>query len=113
MRTLLPLPLDLSLISTSNPRASLFTLDNTIDGPQEVIIPLISDSAFFQLLSSALRSMSDHLTTVHTHFVGTLKVLSKEIGNTARPVSSASASHDHSVLTHLGAISSSSAVHKV
>ncbi|THU89964.1 hypothetical protein K435DRAFT_781386 [Dendrothele bispora CBS 962.96] len=75
------------------------------DGPyEELVIPLVKDSAFFQLLSTALQGLSDHFLTLHTGFTDTLQSLAKTIGNSARPVSSTTTFHPHSVLSHPGEI---------
>ncbi|KAK0206748.1 SPX domain-containing protein [Desarmillaria ectypa] len=72
---------------------------------QEVVIPLVSDSAFFQLLSTALKAMSDHLATVQLEFSQTLHDLSRTISDSARPASAtASGFRPYSILTHPGAI---------
>lgn len=55
---------------------------------REIIIPLVYDSAFFQLLSTALHSLSEHLAAVHLQFSSTLEDLSRSIAGTARPASS-------------------------
>lgn len=72
---------------------------------QEVVIPLVADSAFFQLLSTALKAMSDHLTTVQLEFSQTLHDLSRTISDSARPASATNSGfHPYSILTHPGAI---------
>lgn len=58
--------------------------------PHEVVIPLVSDTAFFQMLATALQALSAHLLTVHLDFVDTLHDLSRTIGDSARPASSTS-----------------------
>ncbi|KAF5353887.1 hypothetical protein D9756_007262 [Leucocoprinus leucothites] len=60
---------------------------------REVIIPLVSDSQFFELLYTTLEHMSAHLKSVEGDFMATLKSLSTAISDTARPASSS-----HSVL---------------
>jgi len=55
---------------------------------QELVITLVSDSAFFDLLYTTLEHMSVQLKSVEGDFMETLKVLSRTIGDTARPVSS-------------------------
>ncbi|KAK7471160.1 hypothetical protein VKT23_002571 [Stygiomarasmius scandens] len=79
---------------------------NNSDGSRELVIPLVKDSAFFQLLSTALQGLSDHFLLLHTEFTDTLHALAKSIGNTARPVSESSSAkfHPHSVLSHPGEI---------
>ncbi|KAF8175404.1 SPX domain-containing protein [Mycena galopus ATCC 62051] len=54
------------------------------------IIPLVSDSAFFELLVAALRRLSEQLGTVHAQFVKTLAELTRTVSDAARPVSSTS-----------------------
>ncbi|KAK0461934.1 uncharacterized protein EV420DRAFT_1665571 [Desarmillaria tabescens] len=72
---------------------------------QEVVIPLVSDSAFFQLLFTALKAMSDHLATVQLEFSQTLHVLSRSISDSARPASATTSGfHPYSILTHPGTI---------
>ncbi|KAL0575704.1 hypothetical protein V5O48_006264 [Marasmius crinis-equi] len=80
--------------------------------PQEIIIPLASDTAFFQLLSTALVQISDHLLVLHGNFVTTLQTLARDIGSTARPVSSGDSYRPHSMLTHPGTIRKPSASNK-
>ncbi|KAJ7139076.1 SPX domain-containing protein [Mycena epipterygia] len=57
----------------------------------EIIIPLVSDSAFFQLLATTLRVLAEHLLAIHVQFVQTLTELTKAVSESARPVSSTSA----------------------
>ena len=57
---------------------------------QEIIIPLTSSSAFFDLLYTTLEHMSVQLKAVETEFRAALEVLSSMIGDTARPVSRSS-----------------------
>lgn len=57
-------------------------------GVFEVVIPLVSDSEFFELLYTTLEHMSIQLKSVEGAFMEALKVLSRTIGDTARPVSS-------------------------
>ena len=59
----------------------------------EYIIPLASDTAFFDLLTSAVNSLSTQLTTVHSEFMADLEGLSKSISNSALPISRAEASY--------------------
>ncbi|KAJ7176466.1 SPX domain-containing protein [Mycena filopes] len=56
----------------------------------EIVIPLASDSAFFQLLATTLQSLSEHLLTMQAQFVKTLQQLTITVSDTARPVSSTS-----------------------
>ena len=63
---------------------------------KELIIPLLADTAFFRLLSTALQSLSDHLVIVHSEFMATLQNLSLDISQSARPVSSTSPFHPRS-----------------
>lgn len=57
----------------------------------EIVIPLVSDSAFFQLLATTLRVLAEHLLAIHLQFVQTLTELTKAVSDSARPVSSTSA----------------------
>ncbi|TFK37062.1 SPX domain-containing protein [Crucibulum laeve] len=63
---------------------------SSLGNKQEVVIPLVSDTEFFQLLSTALEAVSAHMTIVHTHFSDTLRELSRTIGDSARPASATS-----------------------
>lgn len=81
-----------------------------IEDAQEVVIPLLSDTAFFQLLSAALQSLSAHLLTLHSDFTNTLKDLSRNISLSARPISSTSSFHPHSSLSNPASISVSSPI---
>lgn len=67
-----------------------------MEDAQELIIPLLSDTAFFQLLSTTLQSLSAHLLIVRSDFVTTLHTLSRDISLSARPVSSSSSFRPHS-----------------
>lgn len=55
---------------------------------REVVIPLISDGQFFELLSTALEQMSAHLKNVQSEFLMGLTTLSQTIADSARPASS-------------------------
>jgi len=70
--------------------------DAVMEDAQELVIPLLSNTAFFQLLSTALQSLSAHLLTVRSGFINTLQTLSRDISLSARPVSSTSSFHPHS-----------------
>ncbi|KAF7977535.1 hypothetical protein HWV62_3308 [Athelia sp. TMB] len=74
------------------------------EGMREVVIPLSSDTAFFQSLSKALQSVSDHLLVAQSTFTRTLSELSHNVSLTARPVSSTSSFHPHSSSTHPASI---------
>ena len=79
------------------------------NGTKELVIPLRSDSAFFQKFSTGLQSLSSHLAEIHTRFVHSLKSLSKDISFTARPVSSSSSSFQpHSTTSDASSINISS-----
>ncbi|KAF8548629.1 hypothetical protein OG21DRAFT_705547 [Imleria badia] len=54
----------------------------------DLIIPLLSDTAFFQLLTSTLSSLSEHWDTVQDGFNSALTTLAASISSTARPASS-------------------------
>ncbi|KAJ7621261.1 hypothetical protein FB45DRAFT_839128 [Roridomyces roridus] len=56
----------------------------------EVVIPLTSDSAFFQLLATSLQTLQAHLVTINAQFVRTLVELTKTVSDSARPASSTS-----------------------
>ncbi|KAJ7248218.1 hypothetical protein B0H12DRAFT_1020206 [Mycena haematopus] len=56
----------------------------------ELVIPLASDLAFFELLVTALRGLSEHLLAIHAQFVETLGELTRTVSDAARPVSSTS-----------------------
>jgi len=56
----------------------------------EIVVPLVSDSAFFQLLVATLEGLSEHLLAIHAQFVETLTELTRAVSDSARPVSSTS-----------------------
>ena len=60
---------------------------------REYTIPLASDIAFFDLLTSAMNSLSAQLAIVHSEFMATLEDLSKSISDRALPVSQIKASY--------------------
>ncbi|TBU21396.1 SPX domain-containing protein [Dichomitus squalens] len=64
--------------------------------PQELIIPLVSDTVFFRTLSEALESLSAYLVTRKAEFEATLQALSHEISSASHPSSSTSAFHPYS-----------------
>jgi len=71
----------------------------------EVIVPLVSDTKFFNNLSSALESMSAHLSAVHHDFQKSLEKLSRKIAATALPASASPVFRAHSALTsHAGSV---------
>ena len=84
--------------------------DPATDGTKEFIIPLFSDTAFFQLLSTALQSLSAHLLNVHSEFIATLEALSHDISLSARPVSSLSTVHPRSPSSHDASVRFSSSI---
>ncbi|KAL5529600.1 hypothetical protein ACEPAG_5585 [Sanghuangporus baumii] len=57
------------------------------DGSREFIIPLQSDMAFFELLYSALQTLSSTLSIVHSNFINNLESLARTISQKARPQS--------------------------
>ena len=57
------------------------------DGTRELIIPLVSDTAFFELFYSALESLASHFLVVRSNFVQDLEALAKSISHTAVPES--------------------------
>lgn len=63
-------------------------VDSLESSTHDLIIPLRSDTAFFQLLNTALASLAEHLNTVHGGFTSTLQCLAHAISSTARPTSS-------------------------
>lgn len=74
-------------------------------GKQEVVIPLVSDTEFFNNLISALEGMSTHMSTVHQEFTKSLKSLSRTISESALPASASPSFHAHSaVSSHPGSI---------
>lgn len=52
---------------------------------QELVIPLLSDSAFYQLLYDAIQSLETYMSSIHADFTTTLHRLSADIAHTARP----------------------------
>ncbi|KXN82923.1 hypothetical protein AN958_02006 [Leucoagaricus sp. SymC.cos] len=62
--------------------------EDTQSNLHEVVIPLVSDSQFFELLYATLEHMSTHLKSVESDFMETLTTLSRTIGDSARPASS-------------------------
>ena len=54
---------------------------------REYIIPLASDTAFFDLLTSAINNLSTRLITVHSDFMADLGDLSKSISASALSIS--------------------------
>ena len=64
------------------------------DGARELIIPLVSDTAFFELLYSALETLASHLLVVRANFVEDLRTLAASLSHTAIPQHSSS-SHFH------------------
>ena len=57
------------------------------DGTRELIIPLASDMAFFQLLYTALQHLTSHLHVVRQDFISNIERLASTISRTARPQS--------------------------
>ncbi|GAW03864.1 ring-14 protein [Lentinula edodes] len=90
------------------------TIGSQIQGTsREVVIPLVKDSAFFELLSTALHNLSDRMSTLYTDFADTLETVSRKVGDSARPISSRNNSfHPHSVLSNPGTISFPSRTNK-
>ncbi|KAL0958879.1 hypothetical protein HGRIS_014194 [Hohenbuehelia grisea] len=67
----------------------------------EVVIPLVSDTAFFELLTSALQALATHLLAVQNDFMATLKSLAVTIASTSHPMSATSSSfRPHSSLSN-------------
>lgn len=72
---------------------------------REVIIPLVSDTEFFNNLISALEGMSTHMQSVHDDFTKNLKTLSTAISDSALPASASASFSPHSAVTsHPGSI---------
>ncbi|KAF8128422.1 hypothetical protein EV363DRAFT_1340689, partial [Boletus edulis] len=67
---------------------SLINHSMEFDQSDDLIIPLPSDMAFFQLLTSTLSSLSGHLNTLEQGFNPVLTTLAASISSTARPASS-------------------------
>lgn len=80
----------------------LVDINHSSTNTHDLIIPLRSDTAFFQLLSTALASLAEHFDTVHDGFTSTLQSLADAISMTARPTSS---SAPHSFSTYSMAVS--------
>ncbi|KAJ3994245.1 SPX domain-containing protein [Lentinula boryana] len=97
------------LLSVKHP---ILALDNQ-GTPQEVVIPLVKDSAFFELLSTALHNLSDRMSALYTDFTDTLETVSRNISDSARPISSRKNTfHPHSVLSNPGTVSITSKTNK-
>ncbi|KAF9652502.1 hypothetical protein BDM02DRAFT_3089024 [Thelephora ganbajun] len=60
---------------------------------REYIIPLASNTAFFDLLTSAINSLSTRLIAVRSEFMAELEGLSKSISDSALPISQINASY--------------------
>jgi len=61
-------------------------------GEREVVVPLIHDSEFYNLLLTALHSLAAHLDNVRDDFIKSLRTLSGNISRTARPLSASHSS---------------------
>lgn len=70
------------------------------DGTRELIIPLSYDSAFFDLLHTALQSLAAHLLVVRSNFIQNLQDLAKSISDVAKPVSETGRGFHPSTLTN-------------
>ncbi|KAH9929159.1 SPX domain-containing protein [Fomitopsis serialis] len=78
---------------------------NSPPDAHEVVIPLASDSAFYQLLTQALQILSSRLTAVRLDFESKLHALSRSISFAARPMSATQSFRAHSAhATHPSAI---------
>ncbi|THH10374.1 hypothetical protein EW146_g8389 [Bondarzewia mesenterica] len=98
-------PLDLTEALQLEPYDSTISPICIESGDREIIVPLVHDTAFYRLLSTALQSIAEHLSVVEAEFTRTLQVLSVGISQSARPVSSTSAAfHPHSQAADAGAI---------
>ncbi|KAJ2918111.1 hypothetical protein MD484_g2338, partial [Candolleomyces efflorescens] len=72
---------------------------------REVIIPLVSDTEFFNNLISALEGMSTHMQSVRDDFTKNLRTLSTAISDSALPASASASFSPHSPVTsHPGSI---------
>jgi hypothetical protein len=76
---------------------ALFQQVETSSQGQEVIIPLLSDTAFYQLLYDAIQSLTNHMESIRANFDESLRQLSKDIVRAARPTSS---EHSAGVISH-------------
>lgn len=54
---------------------------------EEVIIPLTADTAFYQLLTTALRSLAEHQSNSQLEFASTITALATDISRVSRPSS--------------------------
>ena len=82
--SLTPVENDVAVVSTSGPQ------------PQEIVIPLTSDSIFVQTLIHAHQSLSERLTALCNEFYADLDTLAREISEAARPMSQTTTFHAHS-----------------
>ncbi|KAI0045929.1 hypothetical protein FA95DRAFT_1520893 [Auriscalpium vulgare] len=80
------------------------SIDDTQEGSHQVIVPLVNDTAFYALLSSAISTIAAHLQKVHTEFLSTLTSLSQSISHAARPLSATSSFKPHSISSDAGSI---------
>lgn len=74
------------------------------NGSRELIIPLGSDTAFFELLYSALESLASHLLVVRANFIRDLEALAASVSHTAIPESGRSS--NFRPLSHANELSS-------
>ncbi|OJT14237.1 hypothetical protein TRAPUB_9210 [Trametes pubescens] len=70
--------------------------DGTSALPAELIIPLVSDTAFFRTLTEALNSLAAYLVTKRAEFESSLRSLSQDISSASRPQSHTAGFHPHS-----------------
>lgn len=61
---------------------------------REVVVPLNSDTAFYRILVSALRSLAEHQTQVQGDFTQAVRQLSDDISNAFHPLSSKTGKSD-------------------
>jgi hypothetical protein len=66
---------------------------------QEVVVPLVQETKFYDLLTKALESVSSHLTAIQSDFLSSLENLSVAICDSVRPASAAPKFHPYSPLT--------------
>ena len=72
---------------------------------REIVIPLVHDTKFYELLSTTLESIAERLGVIHADFVRSLQDLARDIADTAQPASVAANFHPpSSVTTHAGTL---------
>lgn len=81
------------------PRQSVCTATVGQETIQEVVVPLVQEMEFYNILTTTLELVSSHLTTVQSDFLSSLRNLSDIISHSVHPTSAASKFHPHSALT--------------